>query len=227
LEFNVRNSTIYLQNLRLDAALKLLGRTTADLYLESADGAQLLQTVIDGLCDLSQRDPLTGLANRRHFISIIERELDRVARSGDTALLLMVDIDFFKYVNDTHGHPAGDEVIQAVGRRLAQCVRPMDTVARYGGEEFAVVLPTCPDSFAHAVTKRIHLSIEREPVVIASGEEISVTISVGGVFAPSGVRVAVASWVERADQQLYRAKASGRNRTCLEDKEMTSAAGPG
>lgn len=211
------HSTIDLQTLRLDAALKLLERTDAELYLESADGAQLLQTVIDGLCDLSQRDPFTGLANRRHFVSIIERELDRVARSGDIALLLMVDIDFFKRVNDTHGHPAGDEVIQAVGRRLAQCVRPMDTVARYGGEEFAVVLPTCPDSFAHAVTERIRLSIERQPVAIASGEEVSVTISLGGAFAVGSVRVAAASWVERADQQLYRAKASGRNRTCLEE----------
>jgi diguanylate cyclase len=217
LESTVRHSTIDLPTLRLDAALKLLGRTGADLYLESADGTQLLQTVIDGLCDLSQRDPFTGLANRRHFVSIIERELDRVARAGDAALLLMVDIDFFKHVNDTYGHPAGDEVIQAVGRRLTQCVRPMDTVARYGGEEFAVVLPTCPDAFAHAVTERIRLSIERQPVVIASGEAISVTISVGGAFAPSGVRVAAASWVERADQQLYRAKASGRNRTCLEE----------
>jgi PleD family two-component response regulator len=192
----VRHSTIDLQTLRLDAALKLLGRTGADLYLASADGAQLLQTVIDGLCDLSQRDPFTGLANRRHFVSIIERELDRVARAGEAALLLMVDIDFFKRVNDTYGHPAGDEVIQAVGRRLTQCVRPMDTVARYGGEEFAV---------------------ERQPVLIASGEAISVTISLGGAFATSGVRVAAASWVERADQQLYRAKANGRNRTCLEE----------
>ena len=84
--------------------------------------------LIDGLCELSLKDPLTGLANRRHFRAVLEREIDRVTRSGEVALLLMLDIDHFKKVNDVHGHSAGDLVyLQSVARTLSACVRPMDT----------------------------------------------------------------------------------------------------
>lgn len=183
---------------------------------KSSSTAEMLQSIVDGLCDLSQRDALTGLANRRYFASVLDREIDRVARSGESALLLMVDIDFFKRVNDTHGHAAGDIVIKEVARRLLQCVRPMDTVARYGGEEFAVVLPDCPASFATIVTERIRLAIEREPVEISPGLLISTTISIGGAFAPGWIRSSSSLWVERADLQLYSAKTQGRNRTNLE-----------
>lgn len=181
-----------------------------------ASPAERLQAIIDGLCDLSQRDALTGLANRRYFASVLDREIDRVARSGESALLLMIDIDFFKRVNDTHGHSAGDVVIKEVARRLLQCVRPMDTVARYGGEEFAVVLPDCPSSFASIVTERIRLAVERQPITVAPGLELTTTISIGGAFAPGWIRSSSALWVERADLQLYSAKTQGRNRTNLE-----------
>ena len=182
----------------------------------NSSNAEMLQAIVDGLCDLSQRDALTGLANRRYFASVLDREIDRVARSGESALLLMVDIDFFKRVNDTHGHAAGDVVIKEVARRLLQCVRPMDTVARYGGEEFAVVLPDCPASFATIVTERIRLAVEREPILAAPGVEITSTISIGGAFAPGWIRSSASLWIERADLQLYSAKTQGRNRTSLE-----------
>ena len=107
--------------------------------LDAADPAAL-QAVIDALCTLSSRDALTGLANRRQFETAIAREVDRVARAGEPALVLMIDIDHFKQVNDTHGHAAGDEVLKAVARALADGIRPMDTLARYGGEEFAMIL---------------------------------------------------------------------------------------
>ncbi|HEY5284666.1 MAG TPA: GGDEF domain-containing protein, partial [Polyangia bacterium] len=109
--------------------------------LPGRDDPAWLQAVLDALCDISSRDALTGLANRRQFELALAREIDRVARSGEPALLLMVDIDHFKRVNDLHGHLVGDRVIQAVASRLTECVRPMDTVARYGGEEFAIILP--------------------------------------------------------------------------------------
>lgn len=190
--------------------------------VKSGANAEMLQALIDGLCDLSQRDALTGLANRRYFASVLDREIDRVARSGESALLLMVDIDFFKRVNDTHGHAAGDTVIKVVAQRLLQCVRPMDTVARYGGEEFAVVLPDCPAFFAGIVTERIRVAVEREPIHIGPGLDISATISIGGAFAPGWIRSSASLWVERADLQLYTAKSQGRNRANLEQTPVST-----
>jgi len=98
--------------LRLDDALALLrhdGRTAAQLPDESP--LDYLQRLIDGLCDLSLKDPLTGLGNRRHFLSVLERAIETVARSGESMLLLLLDIDHFKTINDTYGHLAGDQVL--------------------------------------------------------------------------------------------------------------------
>ena len=120
--------------LRLDIALNLLQQAGWEAPASAPSGSLAwLQAIIDGLCDVSSRDALTGLANRRQFEAAINREVDRVARNGEPALLLTLDIDHFKRVNDTHGHAAGDEVIKAVAASLQDCVRPMDTVARVGG----------------------------------------------------------------------------------------------
>lgn len=208
--------------LRLEHARMLLEQSGNKHLVKPGANAEMLQALIDGLCDLSQRDALTGLANRRYFASVLDREIDRVARSGESALLLMVDIDFFKRVNDTHGHAAGDTVIKVVAQRLLQCVRPMDTVARYGGEEFAVVLPDCPAFFAGIVTERIRVAVEREPIHIGPGLDISATISIGGAFAPGWIRSSASLWVERADLQLYTAKSQGRNRANLEQTPVST-----
>lgn len=203
--------------LRLDQARMLLEQSSPDAAIAPGPvTVESLQSLIDGLCDLSQRDALTGLANRRYFASVLDREIDRVARSGESALLLMVDIDHFKKINDTHGHAAGDEVIRTVAQRLLQCVRPMDTVARYGGEEFAVVLPDCPTYFASIVTERIRTAIESQPIPVSGGPRVACTISIGGAFAPGWIRSSSALWVERADLQLYSAKTQGRNRAVIE-----------
>ena len=206
------------QALNLDAALQLLEQSGHPLpRLRDTGKAAWLQAVIDGLCELSSRDPLTGLANRRHFELMLAGEVDRVARAGEPALVLMIDIDHFKKVNDAHGHPAGDEVLKHVAHALSDCIRPMDTVARFGGEEFAMILPNCPPSFAHAVAERIRIRIQSMTIPIAAGETVRVTVSLGGAFAPQWVRSSPLLWVERADQQLYRAKSEGRNRACLEE----------
>ncbi len=180
------------------------------------DDPAWLQAVLDALCELSSRDALTGLANRRQFELALAREIDRVARAGEPALVLMIDVDHFKRVNDSRGHPVGDCVLKAVALRLLDCVRPMDTVARYGGEEFAIILPNCPPTFGLAVAERIRRQVEQQVVAIEGGAPISVTISLGGAYAPQWVRSTATMWLARADQQLYRAKAEGRNRACLE-----------
>ena len=174
------------------------------------------QALINSLVDLSSRDALTGLANRRAFDLALAREIDRVARSGEPALLLALDIDHFKKVNDRWGHAAGDEVIKAVAMALLDSVRPMDLVARVGGEEFAIILPNCASAFGETVAERVRRRVERMPVVVALNQQISVSVSIGGAFAPQWVRSTPALWVERADQQLYRAKGQGRNLVQLE-----------
>jgi diguanylate cyclase len=208
--------------LNLDAALQLLEQSGHPLpNLREVGKALWLQAVIDGLCELSSRDPLTGLANRRHFELMLAGEVDRVARAGEPALVLMIDIDHFKKVNDAHGHPAGDEVLKHVAHSLSDCIRPMDTVARFGGEEFAMILPNCPPSFAQAVAERIRIRVQSMTIPISPTETVRVTVSLGGAFAPQWVRSSPLLWVERADQQLYRAKSEGRNRACLEQQAVS------
>ena len=202
--------------LQLDAALQLI-RQSGQLGPAGTPGTtEWLQGVIDALVDLSSRDPLTGLANRRSFDLALAREVDRVARSGEPALLLAVDIDHFKRINDTHGHAAGDVVLKAVAAALVETVRPMDLVARIGGEEFAIILPNCPSAFGETVAERLRRAVERLSIAVGPQAPLSVHISIGGAFAPQWVRSTPGVWSERADLQLYRAKSSGRNLVCLE-----------
>lgn len=203
-------------SLRLDMALQLLQMSGQPAPAGVPGSTEWLQRVIDSLVDLSCRDPLTGLANRRAFELALAREVDRVARSGEPALLLVLDIDHFKRVNDTYGHAAGDEVIRAVAGVLLDSVRPMDLVARVGGEEYAIILPNCAAAFGETVAERIRRRVERMPVSVGTGLRLAVSVSVGGAFAPQWVRSTPALWMERADQQLYRAKTLGRNLVQLE-----------
>ena len=205
--------------LQLEVALQLIRQSGQPLPAGAPGSTAWLQAVVDALVDLSSRDPLTGLANRRSFDFALAREVDRVARSGEPALLLALDIDHFKRINDTHGHAAGDLVLKAVANALVETVRPMDLVARVGGEEFAIILPNCASAFGETVAERLRRRVERMPVAIGPGPnpvQIAVRISIGGAFAPQWVRSTPSFWCERADVQLYRAKGSGRNLVCLE-----------
>lgn len=216
-------SAIDLHDLRLGDARALLQHGATESLPAPEDSAtKYVQSVIDGLCELSQKDPLTGLSNRRHFRATLEREIDVVARSGEPALLLLLDIDHFKRVNDMHGHLAGDHVLQAVANCLKSCVRPMDTVSRYGGEEFAVVLPSCQVSYGNIVAERIRQRIAALRIASAPMVELQVTISIGGAYAPEWVRSTAALWIERADQELYRAKSAGRDRVCIDKQVVIS-----
>ena len=214
------STSIELHQLQLDDARALLDHDML-VELPSVDASPVayLQGVINGLCELSLKDPLTGLGNRRNFRAVQDRTIDGVARSGSPALLLMLDIDYFKKVNDTHGHTAGDQVLQAIAKSISSCVRPMDTVARYGGEEFSVVLPNCHTSFGATVAERIRATIEALVIPITPTLAIRVTVSIGGAYAPEWVRSTAALWTERADLQLYRAKNEGRNRVCIDHQQ--------
>ena len=203
--------------LKLDMALQLLqhaGYTLPALDVVGEDA--WMQALIDALCRLSSHDALTGLANRREFELAIAREIDRVARTGEAALLLMIDIDRFKHINDTHGHSVGDLAIISVARVLHASIRPMDTVARLGGEEFAIILPNCPLDFGLAAAERVRTKIAAQEIPVGSARPLTLTVSVGGAFAPIEAKPQAQHWLERADRQLYRAKSEGRNRSCLE-----------
>ncbi len=213
-------SLIDLPDLRLDDASALLahdGKNSQPQRDESP--TEYLQRVIDGLCELSLKDPLTGLGNRRHFHAALERQIETVARSGESVLLLMLDIDHFKNINDTHGHLAGDQVLRAIAHCLAGCVRPVDTVARYGGEEFAIILPNCRPLFGLALAERIRLTVAGLAVPVSPLLNLQATISIGGAYAPEWVRSTAEIWIERADNQLYRAKSNGRNQACIDQPQ--------
>ena len=206
-----------LQTLQLGDACALLGHGgAASTPLDGESQTAYLQRVIDLLCDLSLKDPLTGLANRRHFLAVLDRELSILARSGESTLLLLLDIDHFKRVNDTYGHPVGDKVLQAVAGCLRSCVRPKDTVVRYGGEEFAVVLPDCHVTFGMVIAERMREMIQAMTITASPGVNITITMSIGGSYAPRVAGSRSAAWIELSDKELYRAKTNGRNRVCID-----------
>lgn len=218
---SIASSIVDISDLSLGDARALLEHGAANPLPDiEASPTAYVQGIIDGLCEISLKDPLTGVANRRHFRAVLEREIDVVARSGEPALLLMVDIDYFKKINDTYGHVAGDQVLQAVAKCLAGCIRPMDTVARYGGEEFAVVLPNCMVSVGQAVAERIRQTVESLTIMVGTLASVHATISIGGAYAPEWVRSTAALWIERADGLLYRAKSEGRNRVCIDHQQV-------
>ena len=212
-------ASVSLRDLRLATAHALVAQSLgSEVSLQGQTPLLYLQNLIDGLCELSLKDPLTGLANRRHVHAVLEREIDRVARSGEAALLLILDIDHFKQVNDRHGHLAGDIVLQSVARTLESCVRPMDTVARYGGEEFAIVLPACQFGFGRVIAERVRRAVEATPVRISPSLTLNVTVSIGGAFALQWIRSTTALWADRADAELYKAKLGGRNCISIEEQ---------
>lgn len=168
---------------------------------------------------MALHDALTGLANRRKFMDRFEPATARMRRSGAPLALLAVDIDHFKRINDAYGHPAGDEVLVAVGRILERTVRRSDLAARFGGEEFMVLLEETGVAGAVEVAEKLREAVAAERFDVESGGRtvgIGVTISVGVAVAER--ETSFDDLMERADQALYAAKLAGRNRVRVEDQ---------
>jgi len=164
------------------------------------------------LAALAATDPLTGLLNRRSFKGMLERELSRVRQTGQGGSLIIVDLDHFKRINDEHGHPVGDRVLQSVANILRQNVRKTDLLVRWGGEEFLVLLPECTLEKAVETAEMLRLRIAE--LTLANGDAaISVTASFGvAALDPAQADAFVRSY-QGADQALYEAKIAGRNQT--------------
>lgn len=188
------------------------------LYLPMRKGTLGLKKAQERLAELASVDGLTGTFNRRFLLNRIKEERDRMVRAkaettpGKMAFV-MVDIDFFKKVNDTYGHQSGDAVLQEVSRRLREGLRNYDVLGRYGGEEFLVLLPNTNLDEALNVANRLHQSVNREPVTCGD-VSLTVTVSVG-VADSLTPDEDFAHAISRADSALYRAKETGRNRVCF------------
>jgi diguanylate cyclase (GGDEF)-like protein/PAS domain S-box-containing protein len=167
-------------------------------------------------------DPLTGLANRRAFIERASSELARTVRHHGMLSLLMMDIDHFKRVNDTHGHGAGDLVLQAVSAVCEHAVRAGDLVSRIGGEEFAILLPDTGPERAMEIAERLREALAEHITTLEDGSTVNVTASLG-VTTLQDHDSPFETLLEQADQAMYRAKRQGRNQVCRFDPERTEA----
>src|SRR5207247_928584 len=170
-----------------------------------------LRDNVQNSIEMAITDALTGLHNRRYMESHLSTLVEQASSRGKPLALMILDIDFFKSINDTYGHDAGDDVLRAFANRIRKSIRGIDLACRYGGEEFVVVMPETDLAVATAVAERLRRRIASEPFRVHQGaRQIEMTISIG--IAALGSGDDAATLIRRADQALYRAKRDGRNR---------------
>lgn len=174
-----------------------------------ATGKRALERANEQLAKLSMTDRLTGLLNRGTWENLVDAEFERFRRYGQATSLVMFDIDFFKKVNDNHGHMAGDEVIKHTADTAKSNLRQSDSIGRYGGEEFGIVLPETDAEGARIICERIRETIEQS-VVQTSAAPVRYTVSVGIAQLTDKPKNHM-KWMQQADEALYAAKKSGRN----------------
>ncbi|MBV2163085.1 MAG: GGDEF domain-containing protein [Comamonas sp.] len=181
--------------------------------------SKALRESAERIHELATRDDLTGLYNRRQGMKLLGDWMGQPRQRApggmaerDSLGLLLLDVDFFKRVNDSHGHPAGDEVLREVARRLRSAVRDGDTVARVGGEEFMVLLPSVGADMALELAQRLRTCVAHQPVQLPdTALDVTISIGVAVTHSAEGIEAAIA----RADKALYAAKEGGRNRVVL------------
>jgi two-component system cell cycle response regulator len=186
------------------------GEITPRMIERSLRYALKLGDTLEALRRMATRDQLTGLLNRREFERILTEEDERVWRFGNSLALVMVDIDHFKSVNDTHGHPVGDAVLREVARRVADELRSVDRAMRFGGEEIALVLVQTDRAGALDVARRVCVAVELEPILVSDTLALNVTVSAGSAAMPEDAKSGL-TLLNAADRALYAAKARGRN----------------
>jgi diguanylate cyclase (GGDEF)-like protein len=162
---------------------------------------------------MATTDGLTGLFNHRVFQEKLTEELKRLNRFSETISLMLVDIDFFKRINDTYGHPVGDLVLKNVSKVVRQTIRDIDIPARYGGEEFAIILPGTDETAAENIAERLRKAVQ-EKSFTAQGKTFNITVSIGIATAPTNAK-GKEELIDKADQALYFAKQNGRNKSVV------------
>ncbi|BEH11909.1 diguanylate cyclase [Geobacter sulfurreducens subsp. ethanolicus] len=213
-----------------DTKIRGLEQGASDYVTKPFDSGELVARVrvqmkVKGLQDelkrsnellrkLSITDPLTHLHNRRHLMEMVDKEFQRASRKGGALSLVILDIDYFKKINDTYGHQEGDKVLVALADIVHQRLRSYDIAARYGGEEFVLLLPETPLQEAQAIAERLRLEVQ-DHVFDGSLHGQVITISLGVATYPSPRIEGTDSLFRQADEALYRAKQNGRNRVEL------------
>jgi diguanylate cyclase (GGDEF)-like protein len=215
--------SIYLVLFARDAHIRTVTLSATRARLRQSEAAlqsqlQAVQSLQAQLTEQAHRDPLTGLYNRRYLDTVLQREIDACVREDATLALLLIDLDFFKKINDMHGHAAGDDVLRQLSVLLLQSVRPSDICCRYGGEEFLLLLPGMGLETAVERAQALRLQVAQRRW-LAGGQPINVTLSVG-VACAHDARIAPAALIDLADRALYQAKAEGRTRVCVAEAAL-------
>jgi diguanylate cyclase (GGDEF)-like protein len=205
---NIGASDFVIKPVRLEELLLRLKRVLKERELTNER-----IRMMEKLQKLAITDGLTRLYNSRSFYSQLELEVDRFNRYQHPLTLLLLDIDHFKDYNDKYGHLEGDKVLVRFSQIIRSCLRTNDSAYRYGGEEFTVILPETAGEEARTVAQRIRSALEAEPFSPEDGEVATVTISIG--LTEYHPKEELSSFIQRADQAMYRSKRSGRNKVSM------------
>ena len=193
------NDESVLMNAVLSEAYRVMNRIAKELY------------------EAATYDPLTNLLNRREILELLEAEMSRSSRYARPLTVLLLDLDYFKRINDTFGHQAGDVALVTAAKEMSKLVRENDSVGRYGGEEFLLVLPECPLQQARECAERIRKRIESLEISYG-GDQIRISCSIGIALHESSM-LTLKQYISQVDLALYKAKESGRNCVCVYEGE--------